>query len=109
MKRRLFLKNTLATTAGVLVVPTIIPSHVIGKNPPSDKINIGQIGCGRIAMSLDLPAIMKFDVARVIACCDLDSKRLKAGKDKIDQYYSEKTGKSDYIVAKMYEDYRDML
>ena len=56
------------------------PSYVIGKNPPSDKINIGQIGCGRIGMSLDLPAIIKFDIARVIACSDLDSNRLKAGK-----------------------------
>ena len=93
MERRLFLKNTMAATAGAVVIPTIIPSHVIGKTPPSDKINVGQIGCGRIAMSLDLPSVMKFDIARVVACCDLDSKRLKDGKDKIDQYYTEKTGK----------------
>jgi myo-inositol 2-dehydrogenase / D-chiro-inositol 1-dehydrogenase len=109
MKRRSFLKNTLATTAGAFVVPTIIPSHVIGKNPPSDKINIGQIGCGRIGRSLDLPKVMAFDVARVVACCDVDSKRLKDGKDLVEKFYAEKTGKSDYVDVKMFEDYRDML
>lgn len=109
MKRRLFLKNALATSAGAFVVPTIIPSFVMGKNSPSNKINIGQIGCGRIGMSLDLPAILKFDLARVIACSDLDSNRLKAGKDLIDQFYSKKTGKNDYVNAKMFDDYREML
>jgi hypothetical protein len=37
-----------------MVVPSSIPSQVLGKNPPSDKINIGQIGCGRLPY-LDLP------------------------------------------------------
>ncbi len=99
----------MATTAGAFVVPTIIPSYVIGKNPPSDKINIGQIGCGRIGMSLDLPAIIKFDIARVVACSDMDSNRLKAGKDTIESAYAKKTGKSDYVDVKMFEDYREML
>lgn len=109
MKRRLFLRNALATTVGAFVVPTIIPSYVIGKNPPSDKINIGQIGLGRIGMDLDLPAIMKFDLARVVACSDLDSNRLKAGKDFIESSYAKKTGKSDYINVKTFGDYREML
>ena len=44
----------MTAAAGTLIIPTIIPSSVIGKNPPSDKINIGQIGFGRIAMTHDL-------------------------------------------------------
>ena len=55
MKRRKFLKSSAAATAGTIVVPTIIPSHVMGKNAPSNKIRIGQIGFGRIAMLHDLP------------------------------------------------------
>ncbi len=109
MKRRHFLKNTLATTAGAIVLPTIIPSHVMGKNPPSDKINIGQIGCGRIGLSLDLPAILKFDIARVVACSDLDSNRVQDGKNFIESSYAKKTGKSDYVNVKTFGDYRDML
>jgi len=109
MKRRKFLKNTIISAAGTFVVPTIIPSSVLGKNAPSDKINIGQIGLGRIATTFDLPSIMERDVARVIACSDLDSNRLKAGKVIIDQYYDKKTGKNEYINAKMFDDYRELL
>lgn len=109
MKRRLFLKNAITTTAGAIVFPTIIPSHVIGRNPPSDKINIGQIGLGRIGRSLDIPGILKFDTARIIACSDLDSNRLKLGKELIETSYSKKTGKKDYVDVKVFEDYREML
>ncbi|MDD2512281.1 MAG: twin-arginine translocation signal domain-containing protein, partial [Proteiniphilum sp.] len=49
MKRRNFLKKATATAVGTVVFPTIVPSSVFGKNAPSNKINIGQIGFGRIA------------------------------------------------------------
>lgn len=109
MKRRIFLKNTLASYAGAIAVPIIVPSSVISKNPPSDKINIGQIGCGRIGQTLDLPAVLKFDIARVIACSDLDSNRMLDGKKLIESFYEKKTGKSGYIEVKTYGDYREML
>jgi predicted dehydrogenase len=109
MKRRLFLKNSLATTAGAFVIPTIIPSSVIGKNRPSDKINIGQIGCGRIARSHNLPEILNYDNARVIAACDVDNKRIVDGKALIENYYAKKTGSPNYVDVKMYDDYRKML
>ena len=50
--RRTFLKNTMKATAGTVALagfPTIVPASVFGKNAPSNKINIGQIGIGRIA------------------------------------------------------------
>ncbi len=109
MKRRLFLRNTLATTAGAIVIPTIIPSNVIGQNPPSDKINIGLIGCGRIARDHNLPEILNYDVAKVIAVCDLDSKRVADGKKMVEDYYAKKTGSSNYVDVKMYDDYRKLL
>jgi myo-inositol 2-dehydrogenase / D-chiro-inositol 1-dehydrogenase len=109
MKRRNFLKSTMTSVTGTIVIPTIIPSSVLGKNPPSDKINVGQIGLGRIATTMDLPGVMRRDIARVIACSDLDSNRLKAGKDIIDKYYAKKTGNNDYSNAKMFDDYREML
>jgi myo-inositol 2-dehydrogenase / D-chiro-inositol 1-dehydrogenase len=80
MKRRNFLKNTAATAAGAMVIPTIVPSSVFGKNAPSNKINIGQIGCGRIARDHDMPGVWKYDIARVMAVSDVDSKRMEDGK-----------------------------
>lgn len=109
MKRRRFLKHSLISAAGTIVLPVIIPSHVRGKNAPGDKINVGQIGLGRIATTMDLPGVMRRDNARVIACSDLDRNRLAAGKNQIDQYYAKQTGKSDYINARMFDDYREMI
>jgi hypothetical protein len=67
ISRRDYLKKSMIGTAGAFIVPTIVPSTVFGKNAPSNKINIGQIGFGRIAQGHDLPETLKYDVARVIS------------------------------------------
>ena len=90
MKRRKFISSTLSATAGAIVVPTIVPSSVIGKNPPSDMINIGQIGFGRIAMTHDVAETIKYDNARFVAVADFDSKRAARGKEFIENYYAKK-------------------
>lgn len=109
MKRRKFIGQTLMGVAGTIGVPTIVPSSVFGKNAPSNKINIGQIGCGRIARDHDMPGTLQHDVARMIAVCDLDKNRLQDGKKLVENYYTKKTGNSNYVDAKMYDDYREML
>lgn len=109
MKRRNFLKKATATAVGTIVFPTIVPSSVFGKNAPSNKINIGQIGFGRIAQSHDVAETIPYDQAQYIAVCDVDKKRMQDGKKFIDNYYAKKTGKSNYSDVKMYEDYQDML
>ena len=105
--RRQFIKHTLGATA-LLSMPTIVPTTVFGKTAPSNKINIAQIGCGRIARSHDLPETMKYDTTRVIAVSDMDSKRLKEGKQFVEEWYVNNKGKK-YVDVKMYGDYREML
>ncbi len=109
MQRRKFIKKSSFGAAAAVAFPTIVPSTVFGKNAPSNKINIGQIGCGRIARTHDIPDTINFDDARFIAVCDLDSKRLTDAKTLVDGYYREKTGKSKYMDTKTYGDYREML
>ncbi len=109
MKRRKFLKNTITTTTGAMVVPTIVPASVFGKNAPSNKINIGQIGCGRIARDHDLPGTWQHEDARIVAVCDVDSNRTKDAKALVEKYYSGKTGSDKAMDVKMYDDYHDML
>ncbi len=96
-------------TAAMVSFPAIVPAKVFGKKAPSNKINIGQIGCGRIARSHDLADTMAFDIANIVAVCDLDSKRMEDGKVLVDRFYQEKNEKPDYNGTKMYEDYREML
>ncbi len=109
MERREFLNKTLKTAALGIAMPTIVPASVFGKNAPSNKVNIGQIGCGRIARDHDLASTLKHDSARIMAACDVDRNRLEDGKKLIDGFYAKKTGNDKYMDTKMYDDYREML
>ncbi len=109
LSRRRFAKICLAGAGAVMSFPTIIPSSVLGKDAPSGKIHIAQIGCGRIANEMDIPGILKHDIARIVAVCDLDSRRLGLARDRIEKFYADKaTGKKAFDV-KTFGDYREML
>jgi predicted dehydrogenase len=111
VSRRKFLKTVVtgaASSAIVLGAPTIVPSSVFGQKAPSNRINIGAIGNGRISRVHDLPSTWKFDSARIMAVCDLDSKRVDDAKKLINNYYSKQTGKS-YDGVTGYSNYHDLL
>jgi myo-inositol 2-dehydrogenase / D-chiro-inositol 1-dehydrogenase len=108
MKRRKFVTDSMTAVAGTIVLPTIIPASVMGKNPPSDKINIGWIGAGRMGTS-DASATMKFDTCVFVAVSDLDSKRMAIGKKHIEDFYTRQTGKPGYVDVKTYGDYKELL
>ena len=110
LSRRSFLKASLAGATGAALLPTIVPSSVLGADAPSNRIQIGQIGCGRIAHEMDMPGILKHDtVARIVAVCDLDSKRLLHAKEFVEQTYAKKTGGDKAVAVKIYGDYRELL
>jgi len=109
MERRNFLKNSSAVMAGAIVLPTIVPSTVFGKSAPSNKINVAQIGFGRIAISHDVAETLPYDEARIIAVADLDSNRAEKGKQFIEGFYAKKTGSKEAVNVKTYGDYREML
>lgn len=109
MERRKFIKSTAAGIAGGIIVPTIVPASVFGKSAPSNKIQIGQIGCGRIATSHDMAETLKYDIARLVAVCDVDSKRVMKAKEMVDSYYAKKSARKKYLDAKMYDNYQEML
>src|SRR5438045_1119478 len=96
--RRKFLKDTIKLTAGTVVLnsfPAIVLSSFYRKNAPSNNINIGQIGCGRIARTHDLVETFKYDIARIMAIADVDRNRLQSGKKMIEGWYTKKTGQSN--------------
>jgi predicted dehydrogenase len=101
--RRSFVKKVgMATTA--LGFPTIIPARVLGVDAPSNKINIVQIGCGRIARSMDIPGVLRQDATRLVAVCDVDSLRLTDGREMVEEHYKKRN--VDIKVA-TYGDYRE--
>jgi len=107
--RRRFLKASIAVAGSVAGFPTIIPSSVLGKDAPSNKIHIGQIGCGRISHEMDMPGILKHDIARIIAVCDLDTKRLAHAKKFVEDHYAKKKGSDEAVSVKTYGDFRELL
>lgn len=109
MSRRNYLKTSLFGTAGLFIAPSIVPSTVFGKNAPSNKINIGQIGCGRIARGHNLPRTLENEAVRVVAVCDVDLRRMQEGKQLVEEWYAENKGSESYVDVKMYQDYRELL
>ena len=107
VSRRRVLKAGLAGGA-VIGFPMIVPSTVFGQYAPSKRINVGAIGVGRISRSHDMPGILKYDQARIIAVCDLDAHRLVEGKQLVNDYYSKKTGKR-YEGVTSYDNYHELL
>lgn len=108
MERRIFMKTASMATAGAIFAPTIVPASVLGKNAPSNRIVIGAIGTGRISRGHDMPGVWKYDHVQISSVCDVDSKRVKEGKELVEDFYSKKTGKK-FSGVRMYEDYREML
>ncbi len=112
VSRRTFLgtavKGGVISSALVAGFPTIVASPLHGEKAPSNRINIGAIGNGRISRIHDLPSTWKYDNARIMAVCDLDSKRVEDAKKLVNDFYSQKTGKP-YDGVTTYTDYRELL
>jgi predicted dehydrogenase len=109
--RRTFLKSSLSAAVAV-GFPTIVPSSVFGQDAPSNRINIGAIGVGRISRVHDMPGVWKYTTGarnnRILAVCDLYAPRVEQGKQLLNGVYSKQAGK-DYNATLGYSDYRELL
>ena len=71
------------------------------------KINVGVIGYGRIAHTMDVPGVQQFtDRCVVTAVCDYDAIRAAYGKKVIEERYAKQ---GIVQVVKTYGDYHEML
>src|SRR3978361_153836 len=101
--RRSFIKKSAMATAAA-GFPTIVPSRVFGQNAPSNRINVGAIGVGRISRIHDMPSVWRHDDEHITAVCDLDSRRVLAARQLIDGTYAQKTGQT-YSGTRTYTDH----
>lgn len=111
ISRRSFIQTgaaSLAATGLSATIPTIVPASVLGKNAPSNRINVGCIGAGRIARIHDMPGVWENDFARIIAVCDVDAKRAEEGRQLVNEFYTKKENKP-YDGVKVYTDYHELL
>jgi len=111
MDRRRFLSTAgrgLVASSVAAGFPAIVPASVFGSTSPSNRINVGAIGTGRISRGHDLPGIWQHDVARIVAVCDLDRRRVEDAKALVNDYYAKKTGKP-YDGIRTCANYHDLL
>jgi predicted dehydrogenase len=106
ISRREFARSSLVAT-GLLALPNVIPARLLGANAPSNRVRVGQIGCGRIAQGHDMPSVLHAGLADYVAVCDVDSKRAADGRSFVEKFYREKELPAPRVDV--YGDYREML
>jgi len=104
VSRRGFLRAG-GIAAAMMSMPNLIPARALGQQAPSKKIQVGVIGCGRIANGMDIPGVWKNkDMATLVALSDCDAKRMRATVSNARQLFE-----GDLPELKLYQDYRELL
>ena len=104
--RRHFIKTALGGTAGLIALPNLFPGSLFAATSPNKRVQVAQIGCGRMGLE-DMGNVLDVPMARVVAVCDLDSKRAAEAKRRIEEFYKKKGETS--VEVKVYSDYRELL
>ena len=97
--RRVFLKNTAITAAGLTLVPTL--SSALTSCAPSDMINIGLIGCNGMGFA-DLSAFLDHPQVNCIGLCDIDESVLNRRAADVEKMRKKKP-------ANLYKDWRKLI
>ena len=103
ISRRTFVSTTGAVAAAVSL-PTIVPSHVLGRDgavAPSEKIVLGVIGIGPRCI-YDLTAMLGLPDVQCVAIADVQATRREAGKKLVDGHYGNE-------ACALYRDFRELL
>jgi predicted dehydrogenase len=87
--RRSFLKKAAAASAAAISFPYIVPSTVLGKAAPSNKIVMGCIGVGWQGGS-NMNEFLQHSDARIVAVCDVDTEHLYGARDTVNNRYGDK-------------------
>ena len=93
MKRRVFVKKAVASSA----VFSIVPSFVLGKGhiPPSDTLYVSAFGVGGRGSSV-MNGLDRTNKVKYVTLCDVDDRQAVKSKE-------------NFPTAKYYKDFRVML
>jgi myo-inositol 2-dehydrogenase / D-chiro-inositol 1-dehydrogenase len=100
-------RRTFGSALFGAALPLILPSRLFGASAPSNRIRVGQIGCGRIARDHDMPGVMKSGLADIVAVCDVDAARAEDGKSLLESLYRD--SKLTLPPISVHGDYREIL
>jgi predicted dehydrogenase len=107
LSRRDLLKTSAAAGVG-LAFPVLVPSSVFGAVAPSERITVGCIGVGRMGTG-DLTEALGIKNVRVVAVCDVDSKRVQIAQKRVDSYYARHNPAGEDKGCAAYGDFRELI
>ena len=99
--RRRFLKQAVGAST-VFAVPNIFTGSLFGADAPSNRINVGQIGCGSIADYYHFSHLKQMEDVRVVATCDAFKRRGEIMAAKYNKHYGAE-------VTRAHDDFREIL
>lgn len=106
LSRRAFGQWLVGATAAA-AAPLFVPARLLGAQAPSNRLRVGQIGCGRIAQVHDVPSVLRSGLADYVAVCDLDSRRATASREQVAAFYRKSASAAPEV--KVYSNYRELL
>jgi len=106
VSRRRFLKRALIAGAA-FSAPIIVPSRVLGRDAPNNRIVLGFIGCGKQSKHL-LRAFIRERSTQVVALCDVDKLKLERDLNIAQDYYAKHPGVGG-VGIQTTGDFRELL
>jgi predicted dehydrogenase len=97
--RRVFIRNTAITSAALGLVPNLSGAFV--RHAPSDRINVGVIGCNGQGFA-DLVAFLEHPQVECLALCDVDESVLNRRAADVEKMRGKKP-------ANLYIDWRKLI
>jgi len=94
-------RRSLLKASTAIAAPLIIPSRLLGKDAPSNTLQLAIAGSG-IRGGQHMGTFSKIPGVRMMAVCDVWPKRTQSLKNRIDQHNGDDQ-------CKRYADYREML
>ncbi|MDY0167458.1 MAG: Gfo/Idh/MocA family oxidoreductase [Thermoguttaceae bacterium] len=116
VSRRRFLQLTAAAACGA---PALVPSTAFGRYAPSNRINVGLIGCGHQSQRI-VPSFLVHDDVQMLAVCDVNRQSdgyyhpgqvlgRETAKQWAEEHYAEKSPTGQYKGCQAYSDFRELL
>ena len=116
--RRRFLKQ-VGATASTVALPALVPQSVFGSNSPSNRINVGLIGCGHQSQRI-VPSFLVHEDMQMLAVCDVRRSGLgyyypdqvlgrETAQRWVNEHYAEKSPSGKFKGCDTYSDFRELL
>jgi hypothetical protein len=120
LSRREFLRTSLASAAGVMLAPTIVPAATLGRGGaigPNQRITMGFIGVGGQGGGHLLGGAWTYvaggyagrNDVHVLAVCDVWRDRRERACQRVNDGYAQRYGKGNSTACEAYTDFRHVL